>query len=142
MNLFQCKVYYILYEEKETNFTLTEKYLGIWKNFNKTQKQMTQTYYLSDNKRYSYISAENLGNKDLSFLCNGIFVFLSSEIEINHCMENLLKEKDVFNCFYNKGYLVAGIRDLWSDGNALAFYLQNTELLNQIYNIAKEHGFL
>ena len=103
---------------------------------------MPPTYYLSDNRRYSYVSIENLENKDLSVLCNGILVFLSNEIEISRCMENMLKENDVFNCFYNKGYLIAAIRDLWSDGNALTFYSQDTELLNKIFDIAKEHGFI
>ncbi len=142
VKFFQGKAYYIIYEEKDVKFTLTEKHLGVWKNFNKMQKQMPPTYYLSDNRRYSYVSIENLENKDLSVLCNGILVFLSNEIEISRCMENMLKENDVFNCFYNKGYLIAAIRDLWSDGNALTFYSQDTELLNKIFDIAKEHGFI
>ena len=142
VKFFQGEAYYIIYEEKDVKFTLTEKHLGVWKNFNKMKKQMPPTYYLSDNKRYSYVSIENLENKDLSVLCNGILVFLSNEIEINRCMENMLKENDVFNCFYNEGYLIAAIRDLWSDGNALTFYSQDTELLNKIFDIAKEHGFI
>ena len=35
VKFFQCKAYYIIYEEKDVRFTLTEKHLGVWKTFNK-----------------------------------------------------------------------------------------------------------
>ncbi len=44
------KVFFIVYEEKDCSFTLTEKHLSIWKNFNEIKGQKADTFYIGKNK--------------------------------------------------------------------------------------------
>jgi hypothetical protein len=139
----QIKLYYVVCEKKDSGFSAVEKYLGIWHKFKDVSlENKSKDFYAKENLRYAYAIWDCIKLEQLSMLCSGDLVFVKNDAEIVYCAKELTKEKTIFNCFYDKGFILANFRDFWTDGNALVFYSKDKQELNNIKLIAEKKGFI
>jgi len=138
----QAKLYFIVIEKKETQFSAVEKHLGVWHRFKGVSiDNKSEDFYVNDTLRYSYTRLDNLKLEQISMLCCGELVFLRDDAEIACSLERLLKNRSVFDSFYDKGFILANFRDLWTEGNSLSFYSKDKRYLSKIVHIAQEESF-
>lgn len=137
MQQIQMRLYFIIYEEKDFEFTAVERHLGIWHKFkNIPTYKNSKDIYLSNKLRYAYVELDSLSIEQFSILQYGNLVFLENELKISECLEGLIEGKSVFDRFYTKGYLMANFREFWAEGNALVFYSMNKHYLDEITDVA------
>ncbi|MDR2091591.1 MAG: hypothetical protein LBP62_08110 [Clostridiales bacterium] len=138
----QIKLYYVVCEKKDSEFSAVEKHLGIWHKFKDISfVNRSKDFYAKENLRYAYAILDCIKPEQLSILRSGDLVFAKDDGEIVYRLKELAKEKTVFNCFYDSGFILANFRDLWTDGNALVFYSKDKQELNNIKLIAEKKGF-
>lgn len=138
----KTKLYFIVHDEKDTEFSAVEKHLGIWHRFKGIPINNKSKGFYANGIRYAYAELGGFKLEQISILHCGEFVFLKEDIEIDGYMKKLTKEKSVFDAFYDNGYLIARFRNLWTDGNALAFYSKNKQDLTRVAYIAKKERFI
>ena len=143
MGKLQMKLYFLVYEEKDFEFTAVEKHLGIRHRFkNISLFKKTQDVYLSNKIRYTYIELRNLNTELFSILQYGTLIFLEDGLKIAECLEGCMESKNIFSRLYSKGYLIANFRNFWSEGNSLVFYALNKHCLDELIYFAKKDNFV
>lgn len=143
MRKLQMKLYFLVYEEKDFEFTTVERHLGIRHRFkNVPIFEKTQDVYLSNKIRYTYIELKSLNTQQFSILQNGTLIFLEDGLKIAECLEGCMESKSIFSRLYSKGYLIANFRNFWSEGNSLVFYALNKHYLEELIYFAKKENFV
>ena len=137
------KLYFIVQEQKDAEFSAVEKHLGIWHKFKGlSNESKSKDFYVSKNIRYAYINMDCLEIEQLSMLHCRILVFLKEDSEIDDFLKELTKGKNIFDTFYDKGHLLAEFRDLYTEGNAIIFFSKIKQDINDIIIIAEKEGFV
>lgn len=137
----RLKLYFFVYEEKESGFTATERRLGIKHSFHPLFER-DRDVCLSNTIRYNYIELSGLNVGLIPVLPRGILLFSEDGSEISERLEGCTETKDIFDRFYAKGHFIAEFEDFWSEGNSLTFYAADRHFLDELTCFAGEEGFV
>ena len=140
----KAALYFIIQENKNSTFTAVEKHLGIWKNYEDFPiENKSKDFFLKDNYRYAHalLNSFKMENMQLFGSALGFFLLTNRDVIFYENVNYTDDYKDIFECLYSTGYLMATFRDLWTEGNSLTFYSKKHHELEKIANIAKENGF-
>lgn len=141
LNKEKQKLFIVIQEQKDTEFTAVEKHAGIWHQFKGIPSEdKSKDFYLNEKTRYAYAELHEFNVGELSLLQCGDLVFVNNAKEIERISEKF-KDNGTFDSLYDKGLVLANFRDLWTDGNSLVFYSKNSLNLKKIVSIAQENGF-
>lgn len=141
LNKEKLKLFIVIHKQKDTAFTAVEKHAGIWYQFKGIPSEdKSKDFYLNEKTRYAYAELHAFNVGELSLWQCGDLVFANNAKEIERISE-ITKDKSIFDSLYDKGLILANLRDLWTDGNSLVFYSKNQLNLKKIVYIAQENGF-
>ncbi|QVK19263.1 hypothetical protein KHQ81_06065 [Mycoplasmatota bacterium] len=135
------KMYIIVEQKKDINFSSVEKHLGLWNKYKQIPLDYkSEDFYISESHRYAFAKVRNIGFHHIPLLRNETITLARNDDMLLASLNNF-NGGDLFRFFYKEKYVVLIVRDLGCEGNALTFFSQEKQELNKIYNLAKENAF-
>lgn len=138
----KTKLFLIVNEENEYEFSNVNKHFGIWHKYR--DYNLSSEYddiYVNNRRRLNYKKLNELKDSEMPVYTNEMFI-MSAFDDIKGFLERINPNTSVFDYFYSCGSVIVEMRDLYSEGNALDFYSKKEDDLNLIFECAKAEGFV